>query len=233
MTAAANSGNLFRRMVRQGAMGILFATVALFGSAGTLRFWQGWSLLALHSAVGLANCLYFYRRAPEILERRLLKKEKFAEQKIIIALWKFLGAASIVLAGLDHRFGWSRAYINPVPLWLELFSFLLILAGCVLNFNVLKTNAFAASVIQTEAGQPVIASGPYAMIRHPMYLGFALMGVFTPLALGSFIALPAGLLIIPVIIARLLNEERFLRRDLAGYADYCELTRYRLLPFVW
>lgn len=212
---------------------MLLIAAVVFGSAGSLRFWQGWTLLSMHVVIGIITCSYFYRRCPDVLERRLLRKEKITRQKIIIAVWKLLGAASIVLAGLDHRFGWSRAYFEPVPLWLELFSFLLILGGCALNFKVLRANAFAASVIQTEAGQPVIASGPYAVIRHPMYLGFALMGVFTPLALGSFIALPAGLLIIPIIIARLLNEEKFLCRELPGYADYCERTRYRVLPFVW
>jgi hypothetical protein len=129
MTAEANSGNLFGRLVRQGAMGMLFTAAMLFGSAGSLRFWQGWTLLALHGAVAIANCSYFYRRCPDVLERRLLKKEKITEQKIIIAVWKLLGAASLVLAGLDHRFAWSRAYFEPVPLWLELFSFLLILGA--------------------------------------------------------------------------------------------------------
>ena len=147
--------------------------------------------------------------------------------------WRLLGASSLVLAGYDHRFQWSRTVLKPVPFWLELLSLLFIAGGHILFFQVVKTNSFAASVIQVEASQPVITSGPYGLVRHPMYLGFALMTVFTPLALGSFIALPVSTFILPMIAWRLLNEEKMLRGALPGYVEYCRQTRCRLIPYVW
>ena len=100
-------------------------------------------------------------------------------------------------------------------------------------FWALKTNSFAASTIRVESGQRVISTGPYRMVRHPMYLGVDLMALFTPLALGSYFALPAFALLIPMIVLRLLNEEKLLRQDLPGYSEYCLRTPFRLVPFVW
>jgi protein-S-isoprenylcysteine O-methyltransferase Ste14 len=120
-----------------------------------------------------------------------------------------------------------------VPLGLEWLSLLFIAGGHVLFFQVVKRNSFAASVIQVEASQPVIRSGPYGRVRHPMYLGFAMMTVFTPLALGSFIALPVSMLILPIVAWRILNEEKMLRGALPGYVEYCRHTRCRLIPYVW
>lgn len=229
----ADKNNPAWRLVRRGLAGPLITAALLFIPAGSFRFWQGWVVTGLGFSAVMCFGIYFHRRDPDVLERRLLRKEKLDEQRRIIALWRILGATSLVLAGLDHRLGWSGAFLKPVPVWLELFSMALILGAYILHFRVLKANRFAASVIQIEAGQSVSATGPYGVIRHPMYLGFAMMALFTPLALGSFIALPAGVLIIGIIICRLLNEEKFLRRDLAGYPDYCRHTRHRLIPFVW
>jgi protein-S-isoprenylcysteine O-methyltransferase Ste14 len=232
-TATPVKKNLILRMLRRGLVGFSGLAALLFLPAGSLRFWQGWALVIMECSGAVCFCIYFYRRDPQVLERRLLRKEKLNEQKLIILLWKALGALSVLLAGYDYRFGWSRACLRPVPVWLELLSLLLILCGYILHFQVLKANRFAASIIQTETGQSVAVGGPYSLIRHPMYFEFAVMGLFRPLALGSFIALPISVLIIPLIIFRLLNEEKFLRRDLAGYPDYCQQTRYRLIPFVW
>jgi len=103
----------------------------------------------------------------------------------------------------------------------------------VLNFEVLKANRFAASVIRTETGQTVIDSGPYAIIRHPMYFCSIVSCWSVPLALGSFVALPVSVLVVPLLVLRLLKEEKFLREHLVGYAEYCGRTRYRLLPSIW
>jgi protein-S-isoprenylcysteine O-methyltransferase Ste14 len=228
-----NNPNLLRRWGRRGLWGLLIISALIFVPAGSLRFWQGWALLAVQFGAGTGFSFYFYNRDPQVLERRLLRKETLTEQKLIIILWKALGGTSLVVSGLDHRHGWSGTFLDPVPVWLEVLSLLFILGAYALHFQVLKANPFAASVIQIEAGQSVSATGLYGRIRHPMYLGFAVMGVFTPLALGSFVGFAISLLIIPTIVFRLLNEERFLRRDLAGYTEYCRRTPYRLIPLVW
>ena len=205
----------------------------LFGSAATAGFWQAWTYLGVNLTAAICTCAYFYRSNPGLLERRLLKKETIFAQKLIMGIWRLLAGLSLVLAGYDHRIQWSSAVLKPVPLGLELLSLLFIGGGHILFFQVVKANGFAASVIQVEANQPVITSGPYGHVRHPMYLGFAMMTVFTPLALGSFIALPVSMLILPIVAWRILNEEKMLRRALAGYVDYCRQTRCRLIPHVW
>jgi protein-S-isoprenylcysteine O-methyltransferase Ste14 len=129
---------------------------------------------------------------------------------------------------LDFRFGWSHA-----PLWLTVLSQFFVFAGYLITLGVMKENSFASRTVQVEEGQRVISTGPYRLVRHPMYFGAVLMLLFTPFALGSWWALPGFLLVIPLIVLRLLHEEKMLRRDLPGYSDYCLRTRFRLLPLVW
>jgi len=225
--------NLISRLVRRGFVNQLVLAALLFISAGSLKFWQGWVFMVLNLIAGLCSCIYFYKHDLQLLERRMLKKEKISEQRLIMTLWKVLAAVSIVLSGYDYQFGWSRTFPGPVPLWLTLLALLLVLGGHVLFFQVLKANRFAASIIQVEAGQAVVATGPYRFVRHPMYSAGVIIWLCTPLALGSYAAVPVCVLIIPAIIFRLLNEEKVLRQELPGYSEYCRRTRFRLVPFVW
>ena len=155
-------------------------------------------------------------------------KEKIDAQKAIIRWAQLVVFASLLIPGLDFRFGWSH-----IPLWLTILSQLFVLAGYLIALWVMKENSFASRTVQIEDGQRVISTGPYRLVRHPMYSGAVLMLLFTPLALGSWLALPGYLLVIPLIVLRLLNEENMLRRDLPGYSDYCLRTRSRLLPLLW
>lgn len=163
----------------------------------------------------------------------MLTREKVRAQKIIMLLWKLLAVPAYLLAGFDHRFGWSRQYFIPVPGWLTALALLLIAAGYLLFYLVMKANRYAASIIQLESGQTVTDTGPYRFVRHPMYLGFLILWLAAPLALGSFVTVPVFALALPLLVFRLLNEEKFLRRELPGYAEYCRCTRCRLIPFVW
>jgi len=225
--------SLLSRLVRRGVAGQLVLAVVLFIPAGSLKFWQAWAFMALNIISSFVFCAYFYKHDPQLLERRLLRKEKVKAQRIIMRFAKLLYVPIFILPGLDYRFGWSRAFLGPVPWWLTLPALLLI-PGCYLLFvEVMKANRFAASIIQVEAGQTVTDAGPYHIVRHPMYLGGLGLWFTAPLALGSYVALPAFALAAPITIFRLLNEEKFLHRELPGYSEYCQRTRYRLIPFVW
>jgi len=200
----------------------------LFIPAGSLKFWQGWTFLAIWFVPTLAAFAYFYKHDPALVERRLRRKETVGEQKIIMKLMYVVLPAVYILAGFDHRFGWSHPRV-----WLTILAQIFVLGGYGMIFWVMKANSFAASTIQVEAGQKVISDGPYRVVRHPMYLGASLMLLFTPLALGSYFALPAILFVVPLMVLRLLNEEKVLRQELPGYAEYCLHTCFHLVPGVW
>ena len=200
----------------------------VFVPTGSWKFWQGWVYLALWIIPTRITFAYFYKHDPELVERRLQRKEKVREQRIIMKFFRPGSAVIFILPGLDHRFAWSH-----LPLWLTIFGQAGFLGGYLMMLWVMKVNRFAAATIQVEAGQPVISSGPYGVVRHPMYLGASLLFLFTPLALGSYWTLPAFALVVPVLVLRLLNEEKVLRQELPGYSEYCLRTRFRLIPFIW
>jgi protein-S-isoprenylcysteine O-methyltransferase Ste14 len=223
--------NLKSRLALRAVFGIVVVGALLFIPAGSLRFWQGWVYLMIRVTPGLFASIYFYKRDPQLIERRAQQgwsQETVREQKLIV---KFISGASVIallLSGLDHRFGWSHS-----PLWLTILSEAFILGGYLMVLWVLKTNSFAASTVRVELGQRVISTGPYRIVRHPMYLAVDVLVLFTPLALGSYFALPVFAFVIPLIVFRLLNEEKILRQQLPGYPEYCLRTRFRLVPFVW
>ena len=213
-------------------MMIVLAAV-LFVPAGSFRFWQGWAYMAVILVPTLASSIYFYRHDPALMERRMQTEEKVGEQKLIRKLGKLIFFAAFAVPGLDYRFGWSRLSSLKMPLWLIITAEAGVLAGYLFTLWVMKTNTFASSIIEVQAEQRVISSGPYAMVRHPMYFGSLAMLLSTPLALGSYWALPVFLLMLPVLVFRILNEEKVLCHELPGYPEYCQHTRYRLIPFVW
>jgi protein-S-isoprenylcysteine O-methyltransferase Ste14 len=220
--------SLATRLILRTAISVVLVATFLFLPAGSLRYWQGWAFMALWFLPMVIASPYFLKRDPELVERRLQTKEKSKEQKTIIRLAQPIVFASLLVPGLDYRFRWSR-----VPIWLTVLSEALVLAGYVITFWVMKENSFASRTVQVMEGQKVISTGPYRLVRHPMYFGAVLMLLFTPLALGSWWALPGFLLVGVLIVLRLLNEEKVLGKELPGYSEYCQRTRFRLIPFVW
>lgn len=228
---ATEAGSLRRRIWVQSAISLPILAAILFVPAGTLHFWQGWLYGFVFVGASIALTLYFIKRDPQLIERRMRggpTAEQLPAQKIIMSMTLLGFLLLIVLPGLDYRFHWSA-----VPAWLVFAAN----AGVALSFLVfvivLKENSFAASTIRVEPGQPVISSGPYAYVRHPLYSGALLLLVFTPLALGSCWTLLVLIPMVPVLAWRLIDEERFLARNLPGYADYCQRVRFRLIPGVW
>jgi protein-S-isoprenylcysteine O-methyltransferase Ste14 len=205
--------------------------ILLFVPAGSLDLWQAWIFAIVFSASTLLITFYFLKRDPGLIQRRLKggpAAEKERSQKIIQALASIFFIAEIVVPGLDHRFHWSD--VSPV---IVILADLFVALGFVVIFLTFRENSFASATIEVSQCQKIISTGPYRILRHPMYAGALLMQVFTPLALGSY----WGLLVVPLmfvaIISRMLNEEKFLVGHLQGYDEYRHRVRYRLVPFVW
>jgi protein-S-isoprenylcysteine O-methyltransferase Ste14 len=205
--------------------------ILLLAPAGTLDYWQGWlyGILFIVTSIGIG--LYFMKYDPQAVARRVEVgpgAEKEPAQKIIMT-FVLIGFVLLIMApGFDRRWHWS-----DVPAWLAVLANILCVVGLLGTAVVLKQNSYAASTVRVEAGQPVISTGLYGIVRHPMYSSALLLVVFTPLALGSYWSLLLVIPLIGVLAWRLLDEERVLKRDLPGYADYCRQVRSRLVPGVW
>jgi protein-S-isoprenylcysteine O-methyltransferase Ste14 len=212
---------------------ILFLGALLFLPAGTFRFWPAVAFLLLMVGFWTVFYLYFQENDPRLLERRLQSKETQPEQKWALRLFSLILYCGFIVSGLDYRLGWSQRWVGPFPLALVIAGQAMAVAGYWFVFLVMKTNSFAASTIQVESEQRVIDSGPYSVIRHPMYSGMIVTALGTPLALESYVAAPIFALIFPTLMFRLIHEERLLRRDLPGYAEYCTRVQFRLVPGIW
>jgi protein-S-isoprenylcysteine O-methyltransferase Ste14 len=221
------------RLIGRCAFALAAAAALLFLPAGTLRFWEAWVFLGIFFVPMVVFSVYYLKHDPALVERRLQSKEKIKEQKVVMKVANVVFVVAILIPGLDHRFGWPRELAGGVPLWLRIVAQALVLAGYVMTMWVIDVNRFASRTFQVEAGQKVISAGPYRMVRHPMYFGGLVMWLSVAPALGSYVALPFFALFIPVLVVRLLNEEKVLRQELPGYVGYSQKTRFRLVPYVW
>jgi len=211
----------------------LFVVMAalLFIPAGTLHYWQAWIFLAVFFVPVLAITIYLMKNDPNLLERRITAgpfDEKEKSQKIIQSLAMIDFIAVMLVPAFDHRCAWSA-----MPPYVVAGGDILVALGFLIVFLVFKENTFTSALIELSTSQKVITTGPYALVRHPMYIGALIMLVGVPLALGSWWGLLTVVPMTIVIVWRLLDEEKFLAKNLAGYAEYQNAVRYHLLPFVW
>jgi protein-S-isoprenylcysteine O-methyltransferase Ste14 len=209
-------------------LGLVILGALFFLPAGTLHYWQAWAYLGVLFIPMTLALAYLLRRDPALLERRLKAKEAATEQRLAIAITGVAIIASLLVAAFDRRFGWSHV---PVPVVVAALA--LVLLGYGLFFLVMRENSFASRVVEVAEGQRVISTGPYAVVRHPMYVATNVMFLATPVALGSWWGLVPASLVLPGMILRILDEERLLRTQLPGYPEYCERVRHRLLPGIW
>lgn len=219
---------LLRKMLVRFAFFYPVLGLLILLPAGTFNYWQFYLYAGLLTVPMLAVLFYFLKTDPRFLERRAKAREKEKAQVLISILSSVIFLAGFIIPGLDKRFGWSQ-----VPLHITLIACVLILLGYLIIFFVFRQNSYASRVIEVDEEQEVISTGLYGIVRHPMYVGVLIMYIPTSLALGSYWGLiPFALL--PLSLAlRILNEEKVLKENLKGYKEYCQLTRYRLIPFIW
>lgn len=210
--------------------GVIALGVLLFLPAGTLDYWQAWAFIVVFMVVMSVFGIYFSIKDPALIERRKqVASPKQSTLQKIIAVIAFTGfAALFVFSALDHRFAWSQ--VPPLVSWI---GNVLVVLSFFIYYLVFKENSFGGSSIQTFQGQKVSATGPYSLVRHPLYVGVLVMVIGIPLALGSWWGLALLVLTMPVLVIRILDEEKLLKKDLPGYTEYLQKVRYRLVPYVW
>jgi len=210
-------------------LGFLVLAAMFCISAGTVRYWEAWVWMAVLIIPMLGLLAYLWKNDRALLERRMRTREKEKQQSLVIKLSWIWFVIAFLMPGLDKRFGWS-----DVPAQVVIAADVLVLLGYSMLIMVLRENSYASRVVEVEKGQKVVDTGPYAVVRHPFYLGSIILYVASPLALGSYWALLPMLMIIPMLtFMRIPNEEQVLRRELPGYEEYMQRVKYRVLPGVW
>jgi protein-S-isoprenylcysteine O-methyltransferase Ste14 len=211
-------------------LGLVAFGLLLFLPAGTFHYWQAWVFLAVFALSTWIPSVYLMRTNPAALERRM--RGPLAEtrtlQRILIAVIFVCFPALFVVSALDHRFGWS-----PVPAAVSLVGDVLVATGLILSMLVVIQNSYAAVNVVVEAGQRLVSSGLYGLVRHPMYTGNVILMLGVPLALGSYWGLVFVIPGLIVLILRIRDEEDLLAHELSGYREYTHRVRYRLVPYVW
>ena len=208
--------------------GIPVLGLFFFLPAGTLNYWEAWVYLALLFTPMFFMMRYLINKDPALLERRMRMREKAPEQSLIIKISYIYYIVVFLLPGFDKRYGWS-----DVPLWVIIIAETLIFLGYLMVVWVFRTNSYASRTVEVDEDQKVIATGPYAIVRHPMYTGITILYILSPLALGSYWVMIPSTIIIPVLVARILSEEKILAKELKGYTEYQQRIKYRLFPGLW
>jgi protein-S-isoprenylcysteine O-methyltransferase Ste14 len=228
---SAKLNKLIIQTISTFLLGTFLLGVLLFIPAGTFNYWQAWVFIVVFMTSVSVIGVYLSLKDPALLERRKNigpAAEQSPAQKIIISIGILADLGLLVFCALDYRYGWSS-----VPPFVSLIGDVLVALGLFLDLLVFKENSYGASNIKVEEGQSVISTGPYAIVRHPMYAGVLIMVIGVPLALCSWWGLAIIALVVPVLAWRIIDEEKLLKKDLPGYVEYVLKVRYRLVPYIW
>ncbi len=209
-------------------LGLVLVGALVFWPAGTFAYVGGWLFMGLLFVPMLLLGIVLLIKAPALLEKRLNNKEKRGAQKGVTALAALLFVVGFIVAGLDFRYGWST-----VPLWGMIAAAAVLVIAYALYAEVMRENAYLSRTVEVQEGQRVMDSGLYGIVRHPMYAVTLWLFLAIPVVLGSWWALLCFAPYIPVIVARILDEEKLLEQELDGYAEYKSKVQYRLIPLIW
>jgi protein-S-isoprenylcysteine O-methyltransferase Ste14 len=230
MTPEVRRG-VVRWLIRE-VMGVLVVALTLFIPAGRWNWVWGWALVGIYAVWVSANALILIPRSPELLAERAQRKKGIKDwDTVLMSIVGILTMCKHIVAGLDVRYGWTVG----IPLWLQFVTLAIAALGYALGTWAMAANAFFSMMvrIQDDRGHAVVTDGPYQFVRHPGYVGTIAFELATPIMLGSLWALVAGVLAALLLVVRTALEDRTLRKELEGYTEYVQQTRYRLLPGVW
>lgn len=219
---------LFGEAIIKILLGIILVSLLIFVPAGTINYFNGWLLCLLLFVPMFIAGIVMLIKSPNLLKKRLNAKEKIGEQKLVILLSLLMFVGGFIISGLDYRYGWSN--LNNVVVIISCIVFLISYIGYA---EVLRENTYLSRTIEVHENQKVIDTGLYGIVRHPMYLVTIFLFLSMPLILGSLYGFFIFLIYPLIIIKRLLNEEKFLKKGLDGYTDYMKKVKYRLIPFIW
>ena len=208
--------------------GLFMFALLFFLPAGTWKYWQAWMYIGALVFPMFFVLAYFMKHDPELLERRMKMREERQEQRKILKFSVLGFVLAFLLPGFDIRYGWSN-----MPAWVSIAAAMMMFLSYALVFRTMQVNSFLSRVIEVAENQKVIDTDVYGIVRHPMYVGMVVLYVISPIVLGSWWAVIPALVIIPVIVARILDEEIALETELPGYKEYKQKVKYRLLPFIW
>ena len=219
---------LFFNALEKYVMGMLFVALLVFWPAGSLQFWNGWLFMGILFIPMFFLGVVLLWKALELLKKRLNAKEKMSDQQGVVAVSGLMFLAGFIVAGLDYRFGWS-----VMPKWVVIAATVVFLISYGLYGEVMRENEYLSRTIEVQAGQKVIDTGLYGIVRHPMYMVTMWLFLSIPLVLGSWYALILFVAYPAVIAVRIRGEEKLLEAELAGYKEYKKKVKYRMIPFIW
>lgn len=222
------SMKLFIGAITKFLFGVVFVGVLIFLPAGTLCYFNGWLLMIILFVPMFFAGIVMMIKNPALLESRLNAKEKEKEQSTVVKLSGLMFLLGFVVAGLGVRFGW---YL--LPRWASVVGAALFLLAYIIYAEVLRENTYLSRTIEVRENQKVVDTGLYGIVRHPMYSATLILFLSMPIVLGSLYSFFIFLAYPFIIAKRIKHEEMFLEKELAGYREYKEKVKYRLIPFVW
>ena len=219
---------LFFQAMAKYLLGVALLGALLFVPAGTLHYWQGWLFLGLLFVPMFFAGVVMMVKSPELLQKRLNAREEEKEQKVVVALSGVMFLAAFIAAGLNARFDWLH-----FPLWAVWTASGVFLLAYLMYAEVMRENAYLSRTIEVQESQTVVDSGLYGIVRHPMYAATLFLFLSMGIILDSPVSLAILLFYIPIIAARMKNEEKVLEEGLNGYREYKTKVKYKVIPFIW
>ena len=222
------TAKLFLQAITKYLIGVLMVGVLVFLPAWSFAYIQGWIFMGILFVPMFFAGIVMMIKSPDLLKSRLKAKESEGTQKIVIGLSLLMFIGAFVVAGMNFRFKWLE-----LPLWSSIVGAGVFLIAYVLYAEVLRENAYLSRTIEVQEGQKVVDTGLYGVVRHPMYMVTMFLFLSMPFVLGSLFSFFIMLVYIPIIVVRIINEEKFLEKELAGYTEYKKKVKKRLIPFIW